>query len=101
MERLLEANFWSTVAIIVDNSLDKAEIVGRYLARTERKWPTVYSSFIVKILSSLCWKSCNKEDGELLLHRMTEFLAHVRSLPHLATFAKIGVEQLTWFVIFL
>lgn len=100
MEQLLEADFWTTVAIIVDNSLDKAEIVGRYLARTEKDWPAVHSSFIVKILSSLCWKSYSKEDGEMLLRRMAEFVPHLRSVPHLTTFAKIGIEQVTRFAIF-
>ncbi|EJD76075.1 RCC1 and BTB domain-containing protein 2 [Loa loa] len=95
MEKLLEADFWTTVAIIVDNSLDKAEIVGRYLAKTEKDWPTIHSSFIVKILSSLCWKSYNKEDGEILLRRMAEFVPHLKSVPHLTTFAKIGIEQVT------
>ncbi|VBB32718.1 unnamed protein product, partial [Acanthocheilonema viteae] len=95
MEQLLEEDFWTSVTIVVDNSLDKAETVGRYLAKTEKNWPVVHSSFIVKILSSLCWKSYSKEDGEILLRRMTEFVPHLRSVPHLTTFAKIGVEQVT------
>ncbi|VIO87205.1 Uncharacterized protein BM_BM3167 [Brugia malayi] len=95
VEQLLEADFWTTVTIVVDNSLDKAEIVGRYLARTRKDWPAVRSSFIVKILSSLCWKSCSKEVGEMLLRRMTEFVPHLKSVSHLTTFAKIGVEQVT------
>lgn len=100
MEQLLEADFWTAVAIIVDNSLDKAEAVGRYLAKTEKNWPAVHSSFIVKILSSLCWKSYDKKDGEILLHRMTEFVPHLRSVPHFTTFAKIGFEQVTRFAVF-
>lgn len=100
MEQLLEENFWTTVAIVVDNSLDKAETVGRYLAKTEKDWPVIHSSFIVKILSLLCWKSYSKEDGEKLLIRMVEFVPHLRSLPHLTTFAKIGIEQLSRFVFF-
>ncbi|KAM3725707.1 X-linked retinitis pigmentosa GTPase regulator [Dirofilaria immitis] len=95
IEQLLEADFWTTVAIVVDNLLDKAEIVGRYLAKTKNDWPAVHSSFIVKILSSLCWKSYNKEDGEMLLRRMTEFVPYLRSVPHLIAFAKIGIEQVT------
>uniref|UniRef100_A0A0R3RYV6 Kinetochore-associated protein 1 n=1 Tax=Elaeophora elaphi TaxID=1147741 RepID=A0A0R3RYV6_9BILA len=95
MEQLLEADFWTTVAIVVDNSLDKAETVGRYLGKTEKDWPAVHSSFIVKILSSLCWKSYSEEDGEILLRRMTGFVPYLKSVPHLTTFAKIGFEQVT------
>uniref|UniRef100_A0A8R1TTY3 RCC1-like domain-containing protein n=1 Tax=Onchocerca volvulus TaxID=6282 RepID=A0A8R1TTY3_ONCVO len=95
MEKLLEADFWTTVAIIVDNSLDKAETVGRYLAKAEKDWPAIHSSFIVKILSSLCWKSYSKEDGEMLLRRMIEFVPYLRSVPHFTAFAKIGIEQVT------
>ncbi|VDN03308.1 unnamed protein product [Thelazia callipaeda] len=95
MERLFSADFWNAISIVVDNIFCKATAVAVHLTRTENDWPTTYNPFIVKILAFLFWEFMEKDDAKVLLRRMTEYLPHLKSLPHFTSFAKVAFEQLS------
>ncbi|KHN74126.1 X-linked retinitis pigmentosa GTPase regulator -like protein [Toxocara canis] len=93
---LLVNGLWSCVATIVSRSSHNSETVAKYLAASKDDWPTDRTSHIVRTVAGICW-SALPADSEELLTRMAYFLPHLRSISHIATFARIGEEQMNRF----